>query len=178
MIVSVAPNSDYLLAEPSSNGKWEQFAQINVRDNEPTTLQFQFVDSDTDEPVELTRFVITVFDIDEQIDSTIQSEQVCVDADDVYDVIAAGGSLNDMGSLTAITTDYNEDSVTIELVEESCRGGPGSSYRVHSTRPGWLCDNPTDPLDLSPVSCEECDACTDKNNHTQYFPINHNLKSR
>ena len=76
LIVSVAPNSDYLLAEPSSNGKWEQFAQINVRDNEPTTLRFQFVDSDTDEPVELTRFVISVFDIDEQIDSTIQSEQV------------------------------------------------------------------------------------------------------
>jgi len=66
-----------------------QFAQINVADNVPTTLRYQFVDTETDEPIELTRFVITVFDIDERTDRTIESKHVCVCVEDVWDILTA-----------------------------------------------------------------------------------------
>ena len=42
------------------------FGQINVRDDSTAHLRFSFVDSETEEPVVLRRFYVTVFDIDQQ----------------------------------------------------------------------------------------------------------------
>ena len=53
-----------------------------------------------------------------------------------------------------------------------CDGSAGSgSVTFLSTTAGFECDNPTGPLDLGTIVCEECNQCVDQG-FEEFFPIN------
>ena len=175
LVVSVQDGSEYLVADnfEQYQGVWELFGQINVRDNSTAHLDFSFVDSETSAAVVLEKFYVTVFDVDQQRVDTRHREQLCVD-DDQYDEYVLG------------------DATSLEITTQNtrCDGSPGSTSTVfQSTRAGFECDNPTDPLELgkrpasSPVilffihasflgtiACEDCNQCVDQG-FDEFFPI-------
>ena len=140
LVVSVQEGSEYLVADnfEQYQGVWELFGQINVRDNSTAHLDFSFVDSETSAAVVLEKFYVTVFDVDQQRVDTRHREQLCVD-DDQYDEYVLGDAT----------------SLLITTQTHRCDGSLGSSSTVfQSTKAGFECDNPTDPLELgkSPAS--------------------------
>ena len=90
----------------------------------------------------------------EQRKDNRHKEEVCIDADQFDAYVVA-------------------DATTLDVVERSvaCDGGAGASTVFKSTRPGFACDNPTDPNDLGTVSCAECDQCAANAAFAEFFPV-------
>ncbi|KAJ8610396.1 hypothetical protein CTAYLR_008357, partial [Chrysophaeum taylorii] len=161
LLVSVTDGTEsYQVANSSFNGKWDQFMQINVLDNSRAFLDFAFYDSVTREGVNLENFVITVYDLDQQVDAARQRERFCIDTDQFYQYILS-----------------EDSSVLVEELSESCSGGVGSSVRFSSTEAGFLCDNPGTST-LESVSCNECQQCLDDYERlSPYFPIDQSARA-
>ncbi|KAH8066757.1 calcineurin-like phosphoesterase [Aureococcus anophagefferens] len=140
-------------------GLWNQYGQINVRDNSTARLRFSFVDAATDLAVGLERFYVTIFDIDQQRKPNRHREMLCID-DDQYEDYVLGG----------------DPTLDVSSSPRRCDGSAGStSTSFLSTAAGFICDNPSgaasDPLDLGTVVCAECDQCVAQG-FDAYFPIN------
>ncbi|KAJ8610395.1 hypothetical protein CTAYLR_008356, partial [Chrysophaeum taylorii] len=155
LVVSVTEGTEsYQVANASYNGRWHDFMMVNVRDNTRAFLDFTFVDSVTGQVVELEEFVITVYDVDQQTDPSVQRESFCIDDDEYHEYI-----LSDTSTLR------------VTKQSESCAGGEGSSVVFSSTRAGFLCDNPTSSL-LDVVTCDQCEQCAENQERlSPYFPI-------
>ena len=65
-------------------GKWELFGQVNVRDNSTASLSLSFKDGYDDDFVELEKFYLSFFDIDQQRTENRHTESLCID-DDQFD---------------------------------------------------------------------------------------------
>ena len=111
-------------------GKWELFGQVNVRDNSTASLSLSFKDGYDDDFVELEKFYLSFFDIDQQRTENRHTESLCID-DDQFDEY-----------LLSSTT--SELQVTQQL--RKCDGSYGSSTVFASSAAGFECDNPTDPF--------------------------------
>jgi len=111
-----------------------------VRDASIAHLEFSFVDAETSGPVSLEQFYFTVFDVDMQRSENRHKERLCVD-DDQYDEYVLGNWTN---------LDVNAQSTR-------CDGSEGTSTTFLSTSAGFECDNPTHPLHLGTVFCDECE---------------------
>ncbi|KAH8055962.1 calcineurin-like phosphoesterase [Aureococcus anophagefferens] len=192
LVVSVQEGTDYAVADDYANyqGLWNQYGQINVRDNSTAHLVFSFVDSATERPVALERFYFTIFDIDQQRNENRHREMLCA------------ASASTKGSPVALTSrragiddDQYDDYVlggdpTLEISRRAtrCDGSAGASTTFLSTAAGFECDNPQvrdaasfvkcfirritlqDPQFLGSVACEDCDQCVDQG-FDEYFPI-------
>ena len=65
----------------------------------------------------------------------------------------------------------------MEKQDTTCDGrASGTSTVFVSTAAGFECDNPTDPLNLGTVLCEDCQQCVDQE-FDEYFPIDQASRS-
>jgi hypothetical protein len=136
----ITDREDTTLPTSRYQGLWESFGQINVRDASTAHLEFSLVDAETGAPVELRKFYFTVFDVDQQRTEDRHREKLCVDTDQYDEYVLREGS-----------------SLVVEHQDTRCDGSAGSSVTFLSTRAGFECDNPTDPLKLGTVLCSECE---------------------
>ena len=100
------------------------------------------------------------FDLDEGPETR---ESLCIDEDQYHD--------------------YHVTDVDPEMIIRSsparCSGEAGTDSIVfESSRQGFVCDNPEDPLNLGLVACEECpESCTVGGSNSEYFPIDRGKRS-
>ena len=155
LVVTVA-SGDYFVADDYATfqGANEDFGSINVRDASTAHLSFEFRDSETDELTEISNFIFTLVDIDQNKNEGRHGEKLCVNSDLFSQYVVT----------TTTTLQISEDATT-------CEGGSGGSWSFESSAAGFACDNPTDASFLKTITCEECDQCASNPNLEPYFPI-------
>lgn len=114
----------------NANGRVGQgkFGQINQRIGTTVDYLFQFVDANTQKNKTIDEFYWTFYDLDQQMNGN-NAETLSVFGYDGY-IIQENNDI-------AIATDANGD------------------LTFQSTKLGWGCDNPSDPVNLGPITC--CD---------------------
>jgi hypothetical protein len=152
LVVEVAPGSIYVPKSTDSNGLNGQFGQINLHVGESVDLTFTMLDKAGD-PLNLKSFYFSFFDLDEGANN---HESLCIDD----------------GEYHSINMVDNNHEIDISRSITSCRGRSGvSSTMFTSNSRGFLCDNPTLPLDLGVVTCADCAQCTEGGFNSEYFPV-------
>ena len=153
LVVSVAAGSTYTPANYANTKLEGKFAHINLKIDTVTDLTFSFVDTD-DNPLTLPAATLTFFDFDEGFSGGQDVvESICVASSDLESHQAGADVLETSQSTLC-------DGVTA-----------GSSIHFESTAKGYGCDNPTDPLVLPILTCEECQNCVSNPGLSGNFPI-------
>ncbi|KAH8064349.1 calcineurin-like phosphoesterase [Aureococcus anophagefferens] len=156
--VDLVVSGSLTVAHAEYMGKSGSFGQINVADNTTAALLFSLVDAETDGAVVVERFYFTWFDVDRQKDVAKHSEAICVD-DDMFDAYVGA------------------DDLLVSTSETSCDGMRDmTSTTFAALRPGFLCDNPTDPNALGAVACGDCDQCV-SDGLDAYFPVDQSARA-
>lgn len=109
----------------STNGLNGRVGKINLYHDGNVDLKFSWVDAETDEPVTMGQFTMSVFDLDEGPDGTAK------------ETLTAGG----------FTSDYMMDFTSLRTADL-----PDGRRSYASTTHGRGSNNPSDPLDLSEVA--------------------------
>ena len=109
----------------SSNGLNGRIGKINLYHERDVDLRFSFVDAETDAPVTMGEFTLSVFDLDEGPDGTAKES------------IIAGG----------FQSDYMMDFTSLRTADL-----PDGRRQYSSTTHGRGTNNPDDPFDLSEVA--------------------------
>lgn len=109
----------------SRNGLNGRVGKINLYHERDVDLRFSFVDAETDEPVTMGAFTLSVFDLDEGPDGTAK------------ETITAGG----------FSSDYMMDFTSLRTSDL-----PDGRRQYSSTTHGRGTNNPSDPFDLSEVA--------------------------
>lgn len=109
----------------SQNGLNGRVGKINLFHERDVDLRFSFVDAETDAPVTMGAFTLSVFDLDEGPDGTAK------------ETLTAGG----------FTSDYMMDFTSLRTSDL-----PDGRRQYSSTTHGRGSNNPSDPFDLSEVA--------------------------
>ena len=109
----------------SSNGLNGRVGKINLFHERDVDLRFSFVDAETNDPVTMGAFTLSVFDLDEGPDGTAK------------ETITAGG----------FSSDYMMDFTSLRTSDL-----PDGRRQYSSTTHGRGTNNPSDPFDLSEVA--------------------------
>lgn len=109
----------------SSNGLNGRIGKINLFHERDVDLRFSFVDAETDAPVIMGPFTLSVFDLDEGPDGTAK------------ETITAGG----------FSSDYMMDFTSLRTADL-----PDGRRQYSSTTHGRGTNNPNDPFDLTEVA--------------------------
>jgi hypothetical protein len=109
----------------SRNGLNGRVGKINLFHERDADLRFSFVDAETDAPVTMGAFTLSVFDLDEGPDGTAK------------ETITAGG----------FASDYMMDFTSLRTADL-----PDGRRQYSSTTHGRGTNNPSDPFDLSEVA--------------------------
>jgi len=132
-------NEDYKVSNPKLNHAKGHTVQINLATTKEAQMKFTLLWPGTDDPVTLPAFYISVFDIDQNGHS---GEQVFVKG---YDEII-----------------IPEDK---EYDVEDTDGGKTMTSKIF----GRLCDNPTDPWNLTMITCFGVTVDTRRRSFTMLF---------
>jgi len=119
----ITTDGDFPTHKASRNGLNGKFGQINLKCKRSVKLDFQAVDTETGEPVNLDMVTISWYDIDEGKKGKGRS------------------TVSTCGATGAITSSNSE--LTVRKL--------GGCPQVTSSTPGTAKDNPTDPFLLDPV---------------------------
>lgn len=117
--------SPYERFSRSSNGLNGRVGKINLFHERDVDLRFSFVDAESDAPVTMGGFTMSVFDLDEGPDGTAK------------ETITAGG----------FSSDYMMDFTSLRTSDL-----PDGRRQYSSTTHGRGSNNPSDPFDLSEVA--------------------------
>merc|ERR1719215_2432194 len=109
----------------SSNGLNGRIGKINLFHERDVDLRFSFVDAETDAPITMGGFTLSVFDLDEGPDGTAK------------ETITAGG----------FSSDYMMDFTSLRTADL-----PDGRRQYSSTTHGRGTNNPNDPFDLTEVA--------------------------
>jgi len=109
----------------SQNGLNGRVGKINLFHERDVDLRFSFVDAETDAPVTMGSFTLSVFDLDEGPDGTAKES------------VTAGG----------FASDYMMDFTSLRTTDM-----PDGRRQYSSTTHGRGTNNPSDPFDLSEVA--------------------------
>jgi hypothetical protein len=109
----------------STNGLNGRVGKINLYHERDVDLRFSFVDAQTDAPVTMGAFTLSVFDLDEGPDGTAK------------ETVTAGG----------FTSDYMMDFTSLRTADL-----PDGRRQYSSTTHGRGTNNPSDPFDLTEVA--------------------------
>lgn len=121
----VSAQSPYERFRRSQNGLNGKVGKINLYHDGNVDLKFQWLDAETDAPVTMGRFTMSVFDLDEGPDGTAK------------ETLTAGG----------FASDYMMDFTSLRTADL-----PDGRRSYASTTHGRGSNNPSDPLDLTEVA--------------------------
>jgi len=139
LVIKVANGSQYIVANTALNGLWPinsnttQMGQVNIKTGTQSTFDFMFVKTGTDELYELSNVMFSVYNLDQK---------------------AKGMGVNhEYVEFNTAVTNWTLTDPTLVNQSGSISGAEGL-LKFTSTEAGYLSDNPTDPLKLTPMQME------------------------
>jgi len=141
LVVTAA--SDYQSYVPGQNGVTGNFGQINVKYGTSVDLKFQYVKSGTNNPIKVSKFALTIYDIDHQNPDKAEIVKVCgVDGVSTHPKtsvkeIDAGPGCKGFKSTETAGSENNPNDPSVRLTKEQKQNsasfyfdGPISTFKV------------------------------------------------
>jgi len=166
LVVKVAEGSAYSAYNTDRNGFWPevptganqentQMGQININSGSNSTFDFIFVKAGTDTPYSLSNVLFSVYDLDQNKVPSIHRGQFVENHEFVV--------------FPEAVTNWTLTADPPTTVKESGSNADGT-LQFTSTRFGDIADNPTNPLDLSPL--QKASSVTVWYSDTSKFQVN------